>query len=137
MPLWDAPPVVATSWPARRSPMATVPARILAVAVVSVALAALHLPHRPRTLCLFRAVTGVPCPFCGGTTAVVELGHGDLRAALAASPLAALVAAGLPFVGAVRAPAWWSQPRVRLGALALVLAGAEIWQLVRFGVIGG
>jgi hypothetical protein len=41
--------------------------------------------------CPFRALTGVPCPFCGMTHAVLALGRGDLRGALAANPAAPLV----------------------------------------------
>ena len=129
--------MVAISWPARRPPLAAVPVRLLAIAVVAVAVGAVHLPNRPRTLCLLRSVTGVPCPFCGGTTAVVELGHGDLRAAIAASPLAVLLAGGVPFLGVVPLPRWWARRAVRIGVFVGLLLGAEIWQLVRFGLIGG
>jgi len=42
--------------------------------------------------CPFKALTGVPCATCGMTHAFVYLAHGELRAALAASPLGALLA---------------------------------------------
>lgn len=42
--------------------------------------------------CVFRAVTGVPCPFCGMTTAMLALSHGDIGGALAANPGAPLLA---------------------------------------------
>jgi hypothetical protein len=42
--------------------------------------------------CPFRALTGLPCATCGMTHAFVYLAHGQLRAALAASPLGALLA---------------------------------------------
>lgn len=38
--------------------------------------------------CVFAAVTGVPCPFCGMTHGVAALGAGDLAGAVAAHPLA-------------------------------------------------
>jgi hypothetical protein len=40
--------------------------------------------------CVFAAVTGVACPFCGLTHGVAALGAGDPSAALAANPLAPL-----------------------------------------------
>lgn len=96
-------------------------------------LAQLHLPHRPATVCLLRAVTGLPCPFCGGTTAAVHVGRGDLVGALRASPLAVVaapVSAFLPLLaGRVRPLLPWR------AALVLVLAGSELWQLHRFGWI--
>jgi hypothetical protein len=94
------------------------------------------LPWRPPTLCLLRGLTGVPCPFCGGTTAMVQLGRGDLAAAFAASPLVVL-----------GAPLWVLWPRLRpglaarlaprslrragLSALAVALLASQAWQLHR------
>jgi hypothetical protein len=49
----------------------------------------LELPYA----CPFRALTGLPCATCGMTHAFVYLAHGEPRAALAASPLGALLAA--------------------------------------------
>jgi hypothetical protein len=113
----------------------TVAKRYLAVALVAIALGALHLRHRPATFCLFREVTGLPCPFCGGTTAAVRLGHGNLKGALAASPLAVGLLATWPLLDAVRAPRWWHSRRTRWTVIAAVLIVSEIWQLVRFGII--
>ena len=96
-------------------------------------LAHLRLAGRPSTLCTLRAITGLPCPFCGGTTAAVHIGSGDMLGALRASPLALL---GTPIV------AVWPVLRgrlarfpsvARLGALLTALAGSELWQLHRFG----
>ena len=42
--------------------------------------------------CVLRSLTGVPCPFCGMTTAMLALLHGDVGAALAANPGAPLLA---------------------------------------------
>jgi hypothetical protein len=86
-------------------------------------------------VCLFREVTGLPCPFCGGTTAAVRLGHGEVGGALAASPLAVAMLATWPFLNVVRAPAWWQRNWARWSVIATVLIGSEIWQLVRFGII--
>jgi hypothetical protein len=44
--------------------------------------------------CPFREALGLPCASCGMTRAFVGLANGDLGAALAASPLGVLLAAG-------------------------------------------
>ncbi len=120
---------------ARVTPV-TVAKRYAAVAIVAVVVGALHIPHRPATLCLFRELTGLPCPFCGGTTAAVRLGHADVTGALRASPLAVGLLAAWPLLGAVRPPRWWQQSRrSRWLVVAAVLIASEIWQLVRFGII--
>jgi Protein of unknown function (DUF2752) len=108
---------------------------MLAMAAVVVALGAVHVRQRPSTLCTLRALTGVPCPFCGGTTAAVDLGQGDPIAALRASPLAVVVIAVLPVLGAVRARLRLPSRAARTAALAIVLLGAEAWQLARFGFL--
>jgi Protein of unknown function (DUF2752) len=50
----------------------------------------LSLPY----VCPFRALTGIPCATCGMTHAFVHLAHGEVSAAVAASPPRAVVAAG-------------------------------------------
>lgn len=50
-------------------------------------------------MCLFAAATGVPCPFCGLTHGVAELGAGHVSTAVALhplAPLAALLAVAVP-----------------------------------------
>jgi hypothetical protein len=106
----------------------------------AIALGAVQLPDRPHTLCLLRAVTGIPCPLCGGTTAAVQVGQGHLAAGLAANPLAffgaiVLVLAATPW-GRRAVGSWRRQPatvRVLLGTA--VLTAGECWQLARFGLI--
>ena len=118
--------------------------RLIGVAASVLFLAMLRLPWRPPTLCLLRATTGVPCPFCGGTTAGVDLGHGDPLAALRASPLAVIGAALFVLSPVIRRSAlarWWNLLPYRtrkvasLTAIALALALSEAWQLARFGFI--
>lgn len=100
------------------------------------AVAAVHLRHRPATLCLLRAVTGVPCPFCGGTTAAADIGRGQLGAAVRASPLAVALLAAWPFIGTIRPPRWWRKPVPRRVVIGVVLTVAELWQMHRFGLLG-
>jgi hypothetical protein len=136
LPTPPAPPS-SSAPPARLRAVAEVGARLLGVVVAALVLAALVLPWRPPTLCFLRSVTGLPCPFCGGTTAFVRLGEGRPLAALAASPLAAL---GAPVFVAWpvlrgRVAAWTA--RVGRGPALAVLLGvlglSWAWQLVRLG----
>ena len=122
----------AQPWSAARRSVARAAALVVAAAV----LAAATLPWRPSTVCLLRAVTGVPCPFCGGTTAVADLGRGHPLAALAASPLATL---GAPlwavWPALERHAARWRARAGRHASTAVVLgllALAEAWQLHRY-----
>jgi hypothetical protein len=119
------------------APLARPPAlvfRYAAVALLAVAVAALHLSHRPPSMCVLRTLTGIPCPFCGGTTAAVHLGHGDVAGAVAASPLAVGLLALGPWLGWREPPAWWRARRNRWIVVGAVLVAAELWQLVRFGI---
>jgi hypothetical protein len=65
--------------------------------------------------CVFRSITGVPCPTCGATRGALALLDGRLLDALAFNPLVA-TAAALFVVGGVAAPIWaWrrgSTPRL-------------------------
>jgi Flp pilus assembly pilin Flp len=50
--------------------------------------------------CVFKGLTGVPCPTCGSTRSLVHLSHGDILKALSMDPLVtiALIGAVLYFV---------------------------------------
>jgi Protein of unknown function (DUF2752) len=109
--------------------------------------AARALSHGPgdRGACLLLEATGVACPTCGGTRAVLALGRGDLPAAVVENPLVAAgaVLLGLWFLYAVAATA---RPRLRvtprlapaearnlrLGAAA-ALAGTWVYEIIRQG----
>ena len=112
-----------------------VTARVLLLAGFAVALGAIHIPGRPRTLCTLRSMTGIPCPFCGGTTAVVELGQANLVGALAASPLAVVLVAALPLRGIKSLGRVCRQPAARWALVGAILVAAELWQLQRFGLL--
>jgi hypothetical protein len=109
--------------------------RYAAVAALAMVIATIHLPHRPPTLCLVRAVTGIPCPLCGGTTAAVDLGHGNLPAAFGASPFALGLLSVGPLLSTGSAPGWWRSPSARRLVIAALVIGSEVWQLARFRII--
>jgi hypothetical protein len=121
--------------------------RAAAGGIAAVALANLSIPGRPSTLCPFRAITGIPCPFCGGTTAAVRIGHLDLVGALRANPVVVLgaivvmaipVFASAPPAVAIRAARpRFSRRRIPIAwvMITVAIAFSEVWQLFRFGIL--
>src|ERR1035438_8741256 len=80
--------------------------------------------------CPLRTLTGVPCPFCGMTTATVAITHGNWAAAAGANPFAYLVAA--PGIGATSvvdggaAAHWPARGMPGRGELAVPTAAVRI-----------
>jgi Protein of unknown function (DUF2752) len=77
-----------------------------ALALTAVLLAPLATRLTPSLpVCLFRDLTGLPCPTCGTTHAALALAHLDLPGAIAFNPLATLGALAFLLGGAVAAAA--------------------------------
>ena len=80
-----------------RGPALTAPALWAAAGLLAVGALAARDPHVHGTwgFCVFRSITGLPCPGCGGLRAVNDLAHGHLGAALASNAWVVLSLAGL------------------------------------------
>jgi hypothetical protein len=89
--------------------------------------------------CLFRAVTGIPCPTCGGTHALLALVRFDVPAALAWNPLVTLGVLVFVFGGLIalaralggRGIPDGAPPRWAGGAAALAFAANWAFVIVR------
>jgi hypothetical protein len=53
----------------------------------------LRLAGLPQIVCAFRTLTGLPCPTCGATRAVVALSRGAIGESFALNPLVPIAAA--------------------------------------------
>lgn len=99
--------------------------------------AGLQTVHLVLPACPFYALTGHPCPFCGGTRAYAAMWRGDVVGAARLHPLGPVFFVGT-FVAA--AVAGWALVRgrrlqVRLPAAVWVLAGLALavsWSLKLF-----
>lgn len=79
---------------------------------------------RPPLVCPLRALTGIPCPFCGTTTSVLAAMRLRPRQALAANPAGLLVVLAAGCI-VVRRPREIRLPSARLVAAAV----AALWLL--------
>jgi Protein of unknown function (DUF2752) len=102
--------------------------RRVILGLFSLALILPILPGYPGITCPLRAVTGIPCPFCGTTTAVGEAAHLNLAESLRTNP-GPLVALAIAAVLFVLRPA---RLRVPVSALIALLAAMWVVQLFRF-----
>ncbi len=80
--------------------------------------------------CVFKGLTGIPCPTCGSTRSVVHLAHGDILSALAMNPLTTLclISAIVYFIASLMSVAF-DLPRINV-----ILADKEK-NVMRAGVV--
>jgi hypothetical protein len=140
------------SWPAGARALAWRPGSTaerlgltgLAAAGASFAYPALSRATGLQAPCLLRLLTGIPCPFCGMTTAATSLAAGDPAAALAANPFVLVLVAFTALMaglivaralGLARPPRPWTPLQRRAAwSVGVVLAVASwTFQLHRFG----
>jgi hypothetical protein len=75
---------------------------------------ALATPGIQLPLCVFKILTGIPCPTCGLTRAVIALSRGDVGRALWMNPLAAVAGiAALAYLAYAAAVLVLRLPRLR------------------------
>jgi hypothetical protein len=72
--------------------------RIAGIGLITVAALWQVSPVHPPLACPLRTTTGIPCPFCGMTRAVVAAVHGDLIGSLRFNPGGLLVLALAAYV---------------------------------------
>jgi hypothetical protein len=90
---------------------------------VSLALAIVYLFDPARYSfyppCVFRALTGLQCPGCGGTRAVYALLHGDVAAAWALNPMVFVL--GVAAVAITARPTLLTRPWFAWAAAAVLI----------------
>ncbi|HEX4493722.1 MAG TPA: DUF2752 domain-containing protein [Acidimicrobiia bacterium] len=96
--------------------------RIVAGAMLGAAVVWPRLPVHPPLACPFRTLTGIPCPLCGMTRAVVAATHGHLLESLRFNPAGILVV-----VLAIALLAGLRVDRVRIPPWTIALFGALLW----------
>lgn len=91
---------------------------------------ALALGHPIGIPCPFRLLTGLPCPACGLTHAMLALGRGDLAGSWQAHPGGMLLGAGVVVaaidaaVWAIRGRGWWPTAGWSRGPVWAIAVGA-------------
>ena len=100
--------------------------RLASGGMIAVAAALPVLPH-PAIACPLRATTGVPCPFCGMTRAVVAAVHGHLGTSLSFNPGGVVVL--LLALVAIARPAWLRRVYSPPWVLLAVLGALWVWNI--------
>jgi hypothetical protein len=85
------------------------------------------LPVHPSVACPLRTATGIPCPFCGMTRAVIAAAHGHLGTSLAFNP-GGIVVLALAVVALLR-PQWLARLRLPWWSFAVVLGALWVWNI--------
>lgn len=97
-------------------------ARAGAAAMLGIAVAWPRLPVHPPFACPLRSITGIPCPLCGMTRAVVAAVHGHFLDSLRFNPAGILVV-----LLAIALLAGLRVQRMRLPTWLLIALVALLW----------
>ena len=101
--------------------------RVVGGGMVAIAAGWPILPVHPPIACPLRSLTGVPCPFCGMTRAVVAAVHGNILGSLAFNPGGIIVL--LLAVVAIFRPALLTRVRPPVWSLLAVLGALWLWNV--------
>ena len=97
-------------------------ARTGAAALLGLAVVWPQLPVHPPLACPLRTMTGIPCPLCGATRAVVALVHGHVLDSLRFNPVGIVVVLlALALVAGVRVD------RLRVAPWVLISLATLLW----------
>jgi hypothetical protein len=97
-------------------------ARAGAAAMLGLAVVWPRLPVHPPIACPMRSITGIPCPLCGMTRAVVAAAHGHVIESLRFNPGGILVVLlALAIIAGMRLD------RVRVSPWLVVALAALLW----------
>ncbi len=95
--------------------------------MLAIAAAWPSLPLHPPLVCPLLSLTGVPCPLCGMTRAVVAAAHGHLASSLSFNPGGIFVL--LLAVAAVVRPSWLTTARLPIWSIVAVLGALWAWNV--------
>ena len=101
--------------------------RVAAGAMFAAAAVLPILPGHPSVACPLRAATGIPCPLCGMTRAVVAAVHGHPGASLAFNPGGIFVV--LLAATAIFRPGWLTRAHLPMWSLFAILGALWVWNI--------
>jgi hypothetical protein len=101
--------------------------RVVSGGMIAIAAVLPILPAHPSIACPLRAVTGIPCPLCGMTRAVVAAVHGHLGTSLAFNPGGIFVLLLAAVV--ILRPAWLSRIRAPMWSVFAILGALWVWNI--------
>jgi hypothetical protein len=97
--------------------------RIVAGAMLGAGVVWSRFPVHPPLACPLRTLTGIPCPLCGMTRAVVAALHGHLLESLRFNPAGILVVlVAVTLVAGLRVDRWRISPWILLAFTAVLWA---------------
>ncbi len=113
------------------------PVLVGAIGLAAAGLLRFHDPHDSGAygICPFLAITGKPCPGCGGLRAVNDLTHFDLIGAISSNVLAVALIAALGIAYLVWLPKRWRGEDARMIVLSARAGIVIMTVLVVFGII--